>query len=113
MPHLHYLDYPANTRLQTNPCNELKFALGIYVKLRYIKGRSNAEKNCHQHPIEMGAKYMYKNKTRRPVAIEQRGSVATFYAQISLNWGRAYRGQRWKRNSKERRYNGYDDQHIA
>jgi len=40
----------------------------------------------------MGAKYIYKNKTRmmRLVANEQRGSVATFYAQISLNWGRAY-----------------------
>jgi len=35
----------------------------------------------------MGAKYIYKNKTRmmRLVANEQRGSVATFYAQISLN----------------------------
>ena len=54
--------------------------------------KKHGEKNCHQHPIEMGAKYIYKNKTRmmRLVANEQRGSVATFYAQISLNWGRAY-----------------------
>ena len=63
----------------------------------------------------MGAKYIYKNKTRmmRLVANEQRGSVATFYAQISLNWGRAYRGQRCKRNSNEWRYNGYDDGYIT
>jgi len=49
----------------------------------------------------------------RLVANEQRGSVATFYAQISLNWGRAYRGQRCKRNSNEWRYNGYDDGYIT
>ena len=72
----------------------LKFVSGFYVKKTALHRRS-IPKTTVTNILYRWVLNIYKIKTRimRPVSNEQLGSVATFYAQISLNCGSTYQGQ--------------------
>jgi len=85
---------PRGRSFQTNPL-ELTEACFRFLCKKTALHRRSIPKRTVTNILYRWVLNIYKIKTRimRPVSNEQRGSVATFYAQISLNCGSTYRGQ--------------------
>ena len=84
---------PRGRSFQTNPLELTEVCFRLLCKTALH--RRSIPKRTVTNILYRWVLNIYKIKTRimRPVSNEQRGSVATFYAQISLNCGSTYRGQ--------------------
>ena len=84
---------PRGRSFQTNPLELTEVCFRLLCKTALH--RRSIPKRTVTNILYRWVLNIYKIKTRimRPASNEQQGSVATFYAQISLNCGSTYQGQ--------------------